>query len=50
MIKTFVEITNTIAEKALRELIVQRKIFDGLRKEKRAKIIGTCRFLLYINC
>jgi len=39
VIKTFVEPTNNIAERALRELIVQRKIFGGLRREKGARIM-----------
>ena len=35
----FVEPTNNIAERALRELIVQRKIIGGLRREKGARIM-----------
>lgn len=37
----FVEPTNNIAERALRELIVQRKIMGGLRRKKGAKIMET---------
>ncbi len=37
----FVEPTNNIAERALRELIVQRKIMGGLRREKGARIMET---------
>ena len=36
-----VEPTNNIAERALRELIVQRKIIGGLRAEKGAETMGT---------
>ena len=50
-----VEPTNNIAERALRELIVQRKIIGGLRREKGAKImeivssiITTLRKIIYI--
>ena len=39
LIHLFVEPTNNIAERALRELIVQRKIIGGLRREKGAKIM-----------
>lgn len=41
VIHTYVEPTNNIAERALRELIVQRKIMGGLRREKGAKIMET---------
>lgn len=37
----FVEATNNIAERALRELVVQRKIFGSLRNNKGARIIET---------
>lgn len=37
----FVEATNNIAERALRELVVQRKIFGSLRNDKGARIIET---------
>jgi transposase len=37
----FVEPTNNIAERALRELIVQRKIMGGLRREKGARTMET---------
>ena len=39
VINLFVEPTNNIAERALRELIVQRKIIGGLRREKGARIM-----------
>ena len=39
LINLFVEPTNNTAERALRELIVQRKIMGGLRREKGAKIM-----------
>ena len=39
LIDLFVEPTNNIAERALRELIVQRKIIGGLRREKGARIM-----------
>lgn len=39
LIHLFVEPTNNIAERALRELIVQRKIIGGLRREKGARIM-----------
>jgi len=39
LIYLFVEPTNNIAERALRELIVQRKIIGGLRREKGARIM-----------
>lgn len=39
IIHLFVEPTNNIAERALRELIVQRKIIGGLRREKGARIM-----------
>ncbi len=38
LIHLFVEPTNNNAERALRELIVQRKISGGLRREKGARI------------
>ena len=41
VIHTFVEPTNNIAERALRELVVQRKIIGGLRREKGAHIMET---------
>ena len=41
LIHLFVEPTNNIAERALRELIVQRKIIGGLRREKGARIMET---------
>lgn len=41
LIKLFVEPTNNTAERALRELIVQRKIIGGLRREKGARIMET---------
>lgn len=39
--RLFVEPTNNIAERALRELIVQRKIMGGLRRKKGARIMET---------
>ena len=39
LIHSFVEPTNNNAERALRELIVQRKIIGGLRREKGARIM-----------
>jgi len=42
----FVEPTNNIAERALRELIVQRKIMGGLRREKGARIMETITSML----
>jgi transposase len=36
-----VEPTNNTAERALRELVVQRKIIGGLRREKGANIMQT---------
>jgi|TARA_B100001971_G_C18179236_1_gene531769 transposase len=39
LINLFVEPTNNIAERALRELIVQRKIMGGLRREEGARIM-----------
>ena len=39
LINLFVEPTNNNAERALRELIVQRKIMGGLRREKGARIM-----------
>ena len=39
LIHLFVEPTNNNAERALRELIVQRKIIGGLRREKGARIM-----------
>jgi len=39
LINLLVEPTNNIAERALRELIVQRKIIGGLRREKGAHIM-----------
>lgn len=39
LINLFVEPTNNTAERALRELIVQRKIMGGLRREKGARIM-----------
>ena len=39
VINLLVEPTNNIAERALRELIVQRKIIGGLRREKGARIM-----------
>ena len=39
LIHLFVEPTNNNAERALRELIVQRKIMGGLRREKGARIM-----------
>ena len=41
IIHLFVEPTNNIAERALRELVVQRKIIGGLRREKGARIMET---------
>ena len=41
LIKLFVEPTNNTAEQALRELVVQRKIIGGLRREKGARIMET---------
>lgn len=41
IIHLFVEPTNNIAERALRELIVQRKIMGGLRREEGARIMET---------
>ncbi|MBI2137716.1 IS66 family transposase [Candidatus Woesearchaeota archaeon] len=41
IIHLFVEPTNNTAERALRELIVQRKIIGGLRREKGARIMET---------
>jgi transposase len=37
----FVEPTNNIAERALRELVVLRKIIGGLRREKGARVLET---------
>lgn len=42
----YVEPTNNIAERALRELIVQRKIMGGLRREKGARIMETITSML----
>ena len=39
LINLFVEPTNNNAERALRELVVQRKIIGGLRREKGARIM-----------
>lgn len=39
LIHLFVEPTNNNAERALRELVVQRKIMGGLRREKGARIM-----------
>ena len=39
VISVFVEPTNNNAERALRELVVQRKIIGGLRREKGARIM-----------
>lgn len=39
VVNLFVEPTNNNAERALRELVVQRKIIGGLRKEKGARIM-----------
>jgi hypothetical protein len=39
LIHLFVEPTNNTAERALRELIVQRKIMGGLRREQGAHIM-----------
>lgn len=44
LIYLFVEPTNNNAERALRELIVQRKIIGGLRREKRSKDNGSNNF------
>ena len=41
LINLFVEPTNNTAERALRELVVQRKIIGGLRREKGANIMQT---------
>ena len=41
VVNLFVEPTNNHAERALRELIVQRKIIGGLRREKGARIMET---------
>jgi transposase len=41
IIDLFVEPTNNHAERALRELVVQRKIIGGLRREKGANIMET---------
>jgi len=41
VVNLFVEPTNNIAERALRELVVQRKIIGGLRTEKGANIMQT---------
>ena len=41
LINLFVEPTNNTAERALRELTVQRKIIGGLRREKGARIMET---------
>jgi transposase len=41
IIDLFVEPTNNNAERALRELVVQRKIIGGLRREKGANIMQT---------
>lgn len=41
IVNLFVEPTNNTAERALRELIVQRKIIGGLRREKGARIMET---------
>ncbi len=41
LINLLVEPTNNIAERALRELVVQRKIIGGLRREKGANIMQT---------
>jgi transposase len=42
----FVEATNNIAERALREIVVQRKIFGSLRNNKGAKIVETIMTML----
>lgn len=42
----FVEPTNNIAERTLRELIVQRKIMGGLRRQKGARIMETITSML----
>jgi transposase len=41
LVNLFVEPTNNTAERALRELVVQRKIMGGLRREKGANIMQT---------
>lgn len=41
ILNLFVEPTNNTAERALRELVVQRKIIGGLRREKGANIMQT---------
>jgi len=41
VVNLLVEPTNNIAERALRELVVQRKIIGGLRREKGANIMQT---------
>jgi len=41
VVNLFVEPTNNTAERALRELVVQRKIIGGLRREKGANIMQT---------
>jgi transposase len=41
VIHLFVEPTNNTAERALRELVVQRKIIGGLRRDKGARIMET---------
>jgi transposase len=41
IVNLFVEPTNNTAERALRELVVQRKIIGGLRREKGANIMQT---------
>jgi len=46
IIHLFVEPTNNIAERALRELIVIRKIIGGLRRETGAKIMETITSML----
>ena len=46
IIHLFVEPTNNIAERALRELIVFRKIIGGLRREIGAKIMETITSML----
>lgn len=46
LIHTFVEPTNNNAERALRELIVQRKIIGGLRAEHGAQTMATINTML----
>ncbi|MBU4502567.1 MAG: IS66 family transposase [Nanoarchaeota archaeon] len=41
LVNLFVEPTNNTAERALRELVVQRKIIGGLRRERGANIMQT---------